>query len=65
MLQLKGTVWPMDKKNQDHLYAAYKSLTSDLKTYRVKVKGMEEYLQCKSKQKNKTKLGQQYLDNRR
>ena len=41
----------MDKK-QDHLYAAYKRLTSDLKTPRLKVSGWKKVFNANGNVKN-------------
>ena len=39
MLQPKDTDWLNAYKNKTHTYAVYKKPTSDLKTYRLKVRG--------------------------
>ena len=51
MLQLKDTDWLNRYENKTHIYAIYKKLTSDLKTYRLKVKGWEIIFHTKGKQK--------------
>ena len=51
MLQPKDTDWLNGYKNKTHIYAVYKKLTSDLKTYRLKVKGWEIIFHTKGKQK--------------
>ena len=42
MIQSKDTDWLNRYKNTTHIYAAYKRLTSDLKTHKTKSKGMEK-----------------------
>ena len=39
MLHAKDTDWLNGYKNKIHIYAVYKKPTSDLKTYRLKVRG--------------------------
>ena len=51
MVQPKDTDWLNGYKNKTHIYAIYKKLTSDLKTYRLKVKGWEIIFHTKGKQK--------------
>ena len=41
----------MDKKNKTHLYAAYKRLTSNPKTYRLKVKGWKKIFHATKREK--------------
>ena len=51
MIQSKDTDWMNRYKNTTHIYAAYKRLTSDLKTHKTKSKGMEKDSPCKWKSK--------------
>ena len=39
MLQPNDTDWPNGYENKTHIYAVYKKPTSDLKTYKLKVRG--------------------------
>ena len=51
MLQPKDTDWLNGYKNKTHIYAVYKKPTSDLKTYRLKVRGWENIFHENGKQK--------------
>ena len=48
MLQRKGTNWPNGFKNKTHIY---KKPTSDLKTYRLNVKGWKNISHANGKEK--------------
>ena len=51
MLQPKDTDWLNGYKNKTHIYAVYKKPTSDLKTYRLKVRGWKNIFHSNGKQK--------------
>ena len=51
MLQPKDTDWLNGYKNKTHMYAVYKTLTSDLKTHRLKVSGWKNIFHANGKQK--------------
>ena len=51
MLQPKDTDWLNEYKNKTHIYAVYKKPTSDLKTYRLKVRGWKNIFHANGKQK--------------
>ena len=51
MLQPKDTDWLKGYKNKTHIYAVYKKPTSDLKTYRLKVRGWKNIFYANGKQK--------------
>ena len=51
MLQPKDTNWLNGYKNKTHIYAVYKKPTSDLKTYRLKVRGWKNIFHANRKQK--------------
>ena len=51
MLQPKDTDWLNGYKNKTHIYAVYKKPTSDLKTYRLKVRGWKNIFHANGKQK--------------
>ena len=51
MLLPKDTDWLNGYKNKTHIYAVYKKSTSDLKTYRLKVRGWENIFHENGKQK--------------
>ena len=51
MLQPKYTDWLNGYKNKTHIYAVYKKPTSDLKTYRLKVRGWKNTFHANGKQK--------------
>ena len=51
MLQPKDTDWLNGYKNKTHIYAVYKKPTSDLKTYRLKVRGWRNTFHANGKQK--------------
>ena len=51
MLQPKDTAWLNGYKNKIHIYAVYKKPTSDLKTYRLKVRGWRNTFHANGKQK--------------
>ena len=42
MFQSKDIAWLNGYKNKTHIYAAYKRLTSDLKTQKTESEGMEK-----------------------
>ena len=50
MLQPKGTDWLNGYKNKTHIYAVYKKPTSDLKTYKLKVRGWKNIFHANGKQ---------------
>ena len=52
MLQPKDTDWLNGYKNKTHIYAVYKKPSSDLKTYRLKVRGWKNIFHANGKQKN-------------
>ena len=47
MRQPKDTDWLNGYKNKTHIYAVYKNLTSDLMTYRLKVRGWKNIFHAK------------------
>ena len=51
MLQPKDTDWLNGYTNRSHIYAVYKKPTSDLKTYRLKVRGWDNIFHENGKQK--------------
>ena len=51
MLQPKDTDWLNGYKNKTHIYAVYKKPTSDLKTYRLKVRGQKDIFHANGRQK--------------
>ena len=51
MLQPKDKDWLNGYKNKIHIYAVYKKPTSDLKTYRLKVRGWKNIFHANGKQK--------------
>ena len=51
MLQPKDTNWLKVYKNKTHIYAVYKKPTSDLKTYRLKVRGQKDIFHANGRQK--------------
>ena len=51
MPQPKDTDWLNGYKNKIHIYAVYKKPTSDLKTYRLKVRGWKNTCHANGKQK--------------
>ena len=51
MLQPKDKDWLNGYKNKIHIYAFYKKPTSDLKTYRLKVRGWTNTFHANGKQK--------------
>ena len=51
MLQPKDTDWLNGYKNKTRIYAVYKKPTSDLKTYRLKVRGWKNTFHANGKQK--------------
>ena len=51
MLQPKVTDWLSRYKNKTHIYAVYKKSTSDLKTYRLKVRRWKNIFHANGKQK--------------
>ena len=51
MLQPKDTDWLNGYKNKTHIYAVYKKPTSDLMTYRLKVRGWKNIFHANGKQK--------------
>ena len=51
MLQPKDTDWLTGYKNKTHIYAVYKKPTSDLKTYRLKVRGQKDIFHANGRQK--------------
>ena len=51
MLQPKDTDWLNGYKNKTHIYTVYKKSTSDLKTYRMKVRGCKNIFHANAKQK--------------
>ena len=51
MLQPKDTDWLNGYKNKIHSCAVYKKPTSDLKTYRLKVRGWKNTFHANGKQK--------------
>ena len=50
MLQPKDTDWLNGYKNKTHIYAVYKKPTSDLKTYKLKVRGWKNIFHANGKQ---------------
>ena len=50
MLQPKDTDWLNGYKNKTHKYAVYKKPTSDLKTYKLKVRGWKNIFHANGKQ---------------
>ena len=50
MLQPKDTNWLKVYKNKTHIYAVYKKPTSDLKTYKLKVRGWKNIFHANGKQ---------------
>ena len=51
MLQTKDTDWLNGYKNKTHVYYVYKKPTSDLDTYRLKVRGWKNILHANGKEK--------------
>ena len=51
MLQPKDTDWLNRYKNKTHIYAVYKKPTSDLKTYKLKVRGWKNIFHANRKPK--------------
>ena len=51
MLQPKDTDWLNGHKNKTHIYAVFKKPTSDLKTYRPKVRGWKNIFHANMKKK--------------
>ena len=51
MLQPKDIDWLNGYKNKTHIYAVYKKPTSDLKKYRLKVRGWKNIFHANEKQK--------------
>ena len=51
MLQPKDTDWLNGYQNKTHIYAVYKKPTSDLKTYRLKVRGQKDIFHANGRQK--------------
>ena len=51
MLQPKDTDWLNGYQNKTHIYAVYKKPTSDLKTYRLKVRGQKDIFHANGKGK--------------
>ena len=51
MIQPKNTGRPNGYKNKTHIYAVYKKPTSDLTTYRLKVRGWKNIFHANGKQK--------------
>ena len=51
MHQPKDTDWLNGYKNKTHIYAVYRKPTSDLKTYRLKVRGWTNTFHANGKQK--------------
>ena len=51
MLQAKDTDWLTGYKNKTHIYAFYNKPTSDLTTYRLKVRGWKNIFHANGKQK--------------
>ena len=51
MLQPKDTDWLNGYKNKTHIYAVYKKPTTDLDTYRLKVRGWKNIFHANGKQK--------------
>ena len=51
MLQPKDTDWLNGYRNKTHVYAVYKKPTSDLKTYRLNVKGWKNISHANGKEK--------------
>ena len=51
MLQPKHIDWLNVYKNKTYIYAVYKKPTSDLKTYRLKVRGWKNIFHANGKQK--------------
>ena len=51
MLQPKDTAWLNGYKNKTHIYAVYKKPTSDLNTYRLKVRERKNIFHANGKQK--------------
>ena len=50
MFQPKDTDWLNGYKNKTHIYAVYKKPTSDLKTYKLKVRGWKNIFHANGKQ---------------
>ena len=50
MLQTKDTDWLNGYKNKIHMYAVYKKPTSNIKTYRLKVRGWKTIFHANGKQ---------------
>ena len=50
MPQPKDTDWLNGCKNKTHIYVVHKKPTSDLKTHRLKVKGLKNIFHAKGKQ---------------
>ena len=50
MHQSKNTDWLNGSKNKTHIYAVYKKPTSDLTTYRLKVRGWKNIFHANGKQ---------------
>ena len=50
MLQPKDIDWLNGYKNKTHIYAVYKKPTSDLKTYKLKVRGWKNIFHANGKQ---------------
>ena len=51
MLQPKDTGWLNGYKNKTHIYSVYKKPTSDLKKYKLKVRGWKNIVHANGKQK--------------
>ena len=51
MLQPKDIDWLNGYKNKTHIYAVYKRTTSDLGTYRLKVRGWKKIFHANGNQK--------------
>ena len=51
MLQPKDTDWLNGYKNKTHIYSVYKKPTSDLKKYKLKVRGWKNIVHANGKQK--------------
>ena len=51
MLQPKDTGWLNGYKNKTHIYAVYKKPSSDLKTYKLKVRGWKNIFHANRKEK--------------
>ena len=56
MLQPKDTGLLNGYKNKTHIYAVYKRPTSDLGTYRLKVRGWKKIFHAKGNQKKALKM---------